>query len=236
MRGTCPRNKKVAQLPQQVNGNTAEQTGRGSYSTALTGETQRGNALAEPAAAQVAPEPQPALVETPAAPPAIVPAAASPGTAREKRQHSDDDHTMKAEPDSQVTSAKKQVTERSAPAPPTAVAAGAGPSAATPPTYSEMREESIKKNVNRLARILKESDDEKAEDERKPSKSKRRRNKRRSRSREMQTSNDERMDTSDAEASDASSANTTRRSTLSEDVTLRPDRPQNTADPPPHSA
>ncbi|XP_049798238.1 neuromodulin-like [Schistocerca nitens] len=132
---------------------------------------------------------------------------------------------------------RPRIAEVSAPAQPTAApadspAAQAGPStdAATP--YSEMRDIAIKMQVTKLARILKESEDEPKEinvDVPAAGKSKKRRSKRRSRSREK----DEKMDVSEAEESDTASAPKKATTPKAEDVVLRPERPQHSTDPPP---
>ncbi|XP_049861980.1 uncharacterized protein LOC126355661 [Schistocerca gregaria] len=119
-------------------------------------------------------------------------------------------------------------------APANSPAAQAGPSgdAATP--YSETRELAIKKQVTKLARILKESEDEPKEnnvDAPAAGKSKRRRSKRRSLSREK----DDRMDVSEPEESDTAAATIKATTPKAEDVVLRPERPQHSTDPPPQS-
>ncbi|XP_047098687.1 atherin-like [Schistocerca piceifrons] len=133
-----------------------------------------------------------------------------------------------------------RIAEFSAPSQPAAApadtpAAQAGPSADAATTYSEMRELAIKKQVTKLARILKESEDEPTEnnvDVPAAGKSKKRRSKRRSLSREK---DDVKMDVSEAEESHTASASRQATTPKAEDVVLRPEGPQHTTDPPPQS-
>ncbi|XP_049960581.1 transcriptional regulatory protein AlgP-like [Schistocerca serialis cubense] len=240
MRSSCPKNKRVAQLPRENADNAAEQAA--SYAGILSGQSPRAND--EPAVAEAAAPAAPAEAAQPATPAPAAAAAVSAGEKRHLSSDSDNETTMEAEPAAAPSPAARRVkvTRAAAPAQPSAEAVIhgsqlAGPSAeSTPTSYTEAREIAIKKQVTKLARILKESDDEPKECNEQPqpaSKAKRRRNRRRSRS---SSSNDERMETSDGEASDISPENARKQTTEPEDLVLRPDRPQQVQPPPPHSA
>ncbi|XP_049948117.1 translation initiation factor IF-2-like [Schistocerca serialis cubense] len=248
MRANCPRNKRPAQLPRQPNTNAEQQDITGNYAGAVAGEAPRLNeepvvavaateATAEAAAPTAATE-SPAAPPTPAAVPA--PAVASAGSAGEKRQLSSDSEgegTMECEvaaaPAPSPAIRRQKVAEVDAPVQEAAVASQtAGPSSNTPQTFSEMREANIKKSVNKIARMLKESDNERKDtntERQKPTKPKRKGARR-------SHDNAERMETSDGESSDAPPAKTVTHTSKPEDVVLRPDRPQHTPDPPQQSA
>ncbi|XP_049848192.1 nucleolar protein dao-5-like [Schistocerca gregaria] len=235
MRNSCPRNKRVAQLPRENADNATEQAA--SYAGILSAQSPRAND--EPAVAEAAP----AVAAQPATPAPAAAAAVSAGEKRHLSSDSDNETTMEAEQAAAPSPAGRRVKvtrAAAAQAPAEAVIHGsqqAEPSAeSTPTSYTEAHEIAIKKQVTKLARILKESDDEPKESNEQPqpaSKAKRRRNRRRSRS---SSSNDERMETSDGEASDIPCANAGNQVSEPEDVVLLPDRPQQAQLPPPHSA
>ncbi|XP_049957630.1 nischarin-like [Schistocerca serialis cubense] len=250
MRATCPRSRRPAQLPRTEAAEARQETATASYAGAVTREAPRVHetALAEAAAPPAAATESPAATPPPAPVPAPAPAVA--GSAGEKRQLSSDSEgegTMETDaalaPTPSPVARRPRIAEVSAPAAapaqPTAApadspAAQAGPSADAATPYSEMRELAIKKQVTKLARILKESEGEPKEnnvDVPAAGKAKKRRSKRRSLSREK----DEKMDVSESEESDTASATKKATTPKAEDVVLRPERPQHSTDPPPQS-